>query len=205
MVGITGLIGSGKSRVSRFLADRLNSRLIDADGVAARLMAPGQPGWRAIKGLNSRYIMADGRLDRARLRQDIFSDPAIRETIDALIHPLIKKEVERSIAASAGMVLVEAPLLFEAGWQELFDVLVLVYADQEVCERRVMHRDGVDRRQAQQAFACQMPAALKIERAHHVIDNSNTWWETQLQLLHLATLLAGNSRKGEEMPAAGQK
>jgi len=193
VVGITGLIGSGKSRVCRFLAARLTSRLIDADGVAARLMATGQPGWRAIKDLNSKYIMADGRLDRARLRRDIFSDPAIKGTIDALIHPLIQKEVERDIAASAGTVLVEAPLLFEAGWQDLFDVLILVYADQEACERRVMQRDGVDRRQAQQAFASQMPAARKIERVHHVIDNSGTWCETQLQLLHLATLLERNS------------
>ncbi len=190
VLGVTGFIGSGKSRVSRFLAMRLSCPHLDADQIARDLMSPGKQGWLAIKDSYPAYIMADGQLDRVLLRQDIFSDPALKNAIDSLVHPLVRRALLSALGShTESRIVVEVPLLFDAGWEELFDDIVLVYAEKRVCLKRVMLRDGVSIQQADQSFQCQMGMGEKIKRADHVIDNSCCWWDTQLQLLHLIDVL----------------
>ncbi|MDR9502389.1 MAG: dephospho-CoA kinase [Desulfurivibrionaceae bacterium] len=190
VVGITGFIGSGKSRVSRFLASRLAWPCLEADRIARDLMQPGEPGWLAVREYDHKYIRPDGRLDRPLLRQDIFSDPQVKRAVDGRIHPLVRAKLQE-LLGPGGRALVEVPLLFEAGWDAFFGRIILVYADYDTCLQRVMARDRVTAQQARQAYQCQMPAMEKIKRAHHVIDNSGAWWNTQLQLLHLLDILSG--------------
>jgi dephospho-CoA kinase len=192
VIGVTGCIGSGKSRVSRYLARQLVCPHVDADQIARELMAPGKPGWLAIKGLSPCYIRADGQLDRGKLRHDIFADASLRARVDSLVHPLVRQDFLRSLAERPGACIVaEVPLLFEAGWDDLFDVIVLVYAARDVCIQRVVRRDGVDGEQAARSYGSQLAIEQKIARADHVIDNSGSWWNSQLQLLHLVDILTG--------------
>lgn len=191
-IGVTGFIGSGKSIVSHFLARRLDCPHLDADKIARDLMMPGQQGWVAIKEYNPNYIMNDGRLDRVTLRHDIFSHPEVKEKVDSLIHPLVRVKVEKTIQMKPwARVVVEVPLLFEAGWEDLFDTIILVYADRNVCLNRVLQRDGVNIEQAEKSYQSQMEVVEKVNRVNHVIDNSGSWWNTQLQLLHLVDLFTG--------------
>ncbi len=192
VIGVTGFIGSGKSMVSRFLALQLACSCLDADKIARDLMEPGMEGWASIKKYNPKYIMADGRLDRLLLRNDIFSKPVVREAVDCLIHPIVRDKLVDALAADRGTrVVVEVPLLFESGWNDIFDRIILVYAEKDVCLQRVVARDRVAAEQAEQSYQSQMGAAEKIKRADHVIDNSGSLWNTQLQLLHLAGILKG--------------
>jgi dephospho-CoA kinase len=91
------------------------------------------------------------------------------------------------------MVIVEVPLLFEAGWQEEFDIIVVVSARPEQCLERLMQRDQVSEAEAAAALAAQWPLAEKVARARYVIDNSGDWAATQQLLLGLAKLLTGQT------------
>ncbi len=192
MIGLTGGIGSGKSRVAEALA-KLNSwPLLSADQAAAAIMMPGRAGWQAIKKLNSAFIGPDDILNRPALRQAIFADPVLRQEIDDLIHPLVKDEIIKELATfsdQANEVIIEVPLLFEAGWQEMFTVLVCVDSPQQVCIERIMERDGVTEEQARQAVFSQLPLASKVKMSDVVIDNGGSWATTYDQLKSLPEML----------------
>lgn len=190
IIGVTGFIGSGKSRVSHFLADKLVCRHIDADMIARNIMAPGERGWLAIRQYNPAFINADGQLDRVQLRHEIFSNPSVKDKIDSLIHPLVQNDIEEKLGSESGQwVVVEVPLLFEAGWEKIFTRIILVYAQKGVCLKRVVARDDVSLVQAEKSYQSQMGASEKINMADHIIDNSGSWWDTQLQVLHLVDIL----------------
>ncbi len=190
VIGVTGLIGSGKSVVSSFLARRLACHHLDADSLVRDLMVPGHQGWLAIKDYNPKYIRGDGQLDRVLLRDDIFSQPRVKYAVDSLVHPIVRARLVEILGAGPGArTVVEVPLLFEAGWAELFDRVILVHAEKNVCLQRVVERDGVGIEQAEKSYQSQMAAVEKIKRADHVIDNSGSWWNSQLQIMHLANIL----------------
>ena len=86
-------------------------------------------------------------------------------------------------------VLVEVPLLYEVGWEYLFDTIVVVYADRETCLHRLMLRDGVERAAADRELQSQLPLSEKVLKADHVIDNSGLLQDTMGQVNHLAELM----------------
>lgn len=194
ILGISGGIGSGKSCVCRFWSAHFRLPLIDLDDICRDLLQPGKEGWRALRNtFGSRFFTADGSLDRPVLRRAIFADHGLRRHLDSLLHPLARRAMEAALASHhlSGPVLVEIPLLIEAGWQEDVDRVVVVYAGiRERC-RRIMARDRVGYPEAMQAIASQMSLADKALMADHVIDNSGAWSDTCLQVIHLARLLAG--------------
>jgi len=202
-IGLTGGIASGKSRVAEMLAAMLHCVHLDADEICRRLLEPEAEGWREIsKIFGSRYMTGDGTINRPLLRQDIFSDKDLRRKINSVIHPLVKKEImvqmDRITASdSQAMVLVEVPLLYEVGWVDLFDTVIVVYADYETCLRRLMSRDGVGRTTAANEMESQFPLTEKILQADHVIDNTGRLTDTQKQVKHLSGLLAGSEKSTE--------
>lgn len=191
-VAITGGIGSGKSTASRFLAGRYGLPCIDVDRECGKLLLPGRKGWLAMQArFGSAYFRPDHHLDRARLRRDLFADARLRHEIDRLIHPLVREEVGRLIAGMrASHVIVDVPLLFEAGWQDDFDRTVVVFADPVSCRRRIAARDQVSDAEAMRALRTQKPLFQKAMMADHVIDNSFCRLLTRLQLVHLAKVLS---------------
>jgi dephospho-CoA kinase len=190
IIGITGGIGSGKSRVARYWSRVFALYLIDVDRLCRQLMNRGQPGWLALKKhCGSRFFKADGHLDRSAFRQALFCEEMLRTEVDNLLHPLAKTWMQKEFQQHAGAVLlVEIPLLFEAGWQREVDKIVVVFADQKTMCRRLMDRDGLAREEAHQAIRIQWFLEKKVMAADNVVDNSGFWGDTCLQILHLGRL-----------------
>ena len=186
LIGITGGIGSGKSRVCRFLADLCGWPLLDLDQICRTLLLPEMPGWLALRqALGRDFFTTAGELNRPKLREAIFADAALRQQVDRLLHPLAKQEMAAQ-AARLNALLVEIPLLFEAGWQDSVSRIVVVYADEAVRLRRIMERDQVSEEQARRAIAAQMPLEDKARLADYLVDNSGDWEETCEQLRQVA-------------------
>jgi dephospho-CoA kinase len=194
-IALTGAMGSGKSVVAQLFREQ-GARIVDADKISRRLLAPSEKGWCALRTeLGEDFLNDDSTVDRPKLRAAIFSDEPLRQKVNAILHPMIRREideicrqdVERQADRKNGegrkaMTIVEVPLLFEVGWQDDFDLTIVVFADEETCLARVMARDGVARSQALAAFASQMGLAEKVRLADHVIDNSGDLQETSRQV-----------------------
>lgn len=191
LLGITGGIGSGKSAVSRLLAAYCLKPLVDVDQCCRHLLDVGQPGWQALYDhFGARFLQADRSVHRALLRDRLFADPDFRHRIDSLLHPLAREALAREAQQTpATAVLVEIPLLYEAGWQSDVDAVLVVYARKGRQCRRIMQRDGVSRRQAAQAIASQMPLATKAAQADYCIDNSGSWVRTRADVVRLGNAL----------------
>jgi dephospho-CoA kinase len=129
-VGITGGIGSGKSCVSRLLASYCLVPLIDVDRCCRTLLDIDQPGWRALgAAFGDTLFQSSGVIDRQALRLRIFRDAEFRQKVDSLLHPLARQVMREQVRRHQGpLVLVEIPLLFEAGWQDEVEAVVVVYA-----------------------------------------------------------------------------
>jgi dephospho-CoA kinase len=186
LIGLTGGIGSGKSRVAE-LFTAYGALVVDADQIARFILEPGEKGWQALQDkFGGQFIKEDQGVDRKKLRQSIFSDPELKGTVDAILHPLIRDEVtricEKGRVGNYPLTVVEVPLLYEAGWQDDFNQVIVVAANDETCLQRIMTRDKVSRREAEQAMAAQMDISTKVVLADHVIDNSGGWDDTAHQV-----------------------
>jgi dephospho-CoA kinase len=199
-VALTGGIGSGKSMVARLFAD-LGAEVVDTDVIARRLTAPGGLAMAEVGAeFGPDCLAADGSLDRARMRARVFADPGARRRLEAILHPLIRVQVEAALAASAApYVLVVVPLLFETGaYDGLIDrVLVVDCAPGQQVER-VMRRDGVSAGQAQAILAAQASRERRLAGADDVLDNGGdpAALADHVRRLHQAYLGAGRAGPG---------
>jgi dephospho-CoA kinase len=194
VIGITGGIGSGKSRVCAFLAEEYKFPLLNLDIICRDLLQPQEAGWQALQDLlPDAYFTRNKELDRQLFRRQLFTDSALRSQVDTVLHPLARREMEQQIASLIagpdtgrnGPILVEIPLLFEAGWQESVDQILVVYADTAVRVQRIMQRDRVNEEQAKKAVAAQQCLREKAASADYVIDNSGPWEQTCSQVQEL--------------------
>jgi len=192
ILGITGGIGSGKSSVGRLLASYCLAPLIDVDQCCRQLLEIDQPGWQALRAaFGPTFFHSNGELDRAALRHHIFADADIRRQVDGLLHPLAREVLQTQISLQRSrLILVEIPLLYEAGWQGQVDEVLVVYARRGVRCCRIMRRDGVGRREATRAIAAQMSLEEKAARAEQVIDNSGQWTESRVGVVALGDALS---------------
>ncbi|MBH2019259.1 dephospho-CoA kinase [Polaromonas sp.] len=175
-IGLTGGIGSGKSTVARVLV-ACGAALIDADAISRQLTAPGGA---AIRELASRFgpqmITAEGAMDRDRMRQRVFSDPAIKLQLEAIIHPLVSQESARQarVAADAGCgcILFDIPLLVESGrWRQQLDRVLVVDCMEETQIVRVMARNAFAREVVEKIIAGQASRAQRLAAADACICN----------------------------------
>ena len=197
-IGLTGGMASGKSKTAELLLKLLTAKHIDADQVCRDLLEPHGAGWQPfIQAFGNDYLLGDQSINRPKLRDAIFNDDSFRGQVNSIIHPLVRQfivsEMETILNQAAySRVIVEVPLLYEVGWEDLFDIVVVVYADYETCLKRLMMRDGVNEDQAGKAMECQMDLSEKALRADHVIDNSGSMVDTQSQVEQFAFLLQNN-------------
>jgi dephospho-CoA kinase len=141
-IGLTGGIGSGKSTVAALLAQH-GARVVDADAIAREVVEPGTPGLAAVVAeFGDGVLTADGALDRPALAGLVFSDPAARARLDAVVHPLVRaRAAELAAAAPAdGVVVHDVPLLVETGQAGTYDLVLVVEADQETRVARLVGR-----------------------------------------------------------------
>lgn len=168
-LGLTGSIGMGKSTTSGFFADA-GVPVWDADAAAHRLYAAGGGGAAAIADLAAAAV-ADGSVDRERLRAAILADPGLLAQVEARVHPLVAADRQAFLAANAGadVVLLDIPLLYETGGEAEVDAVLVVSAAPEVQRERVMARPGMTAAAFERIRARQLPDAAKRARADFVI------------------------------------
>ena len=188
-VGLTGGIGSGKSAVTRLLAER-GAAVVDADVVAREVVAPGTPGLAAVvEAFGEQVLRADGSLDREALGKRVFSDPGQLARLNAVVHPRIGERTAELLAeaeASAARVLVhDVPLLVENGLTSLYDVVVVVAAEPATQLDRLVRLRGMAEQDARARIDAQAPLADKLAVATHVVRNDGSREELEAQVEQL--------------------
>ena len=174
-IGLTGGIASGKSTVAqRFL--ELGVPVIDADEAARAVVEPGTPGLaEVLTRFGSGVVAENGALDRRALRDLIFKDPGSRRDLEAILHPLIRTDMERSADLAVGPYVVMAiPLLVENGSSARVDRILVVDLDEAVQLQRVMARDGGTEEQARAILASQASRSARLAAADDVLLNTGT-------------------------------
>ena len=179
VVAITGGIGSGKTTVANQFA-ALGIEVVDADLIAREVVEPGTPALAAIASHFGPCILDEqGRLDRRALRERIFSDPAAKSWLNALLHPIIRSEMLRQCAAAnSPYCLLVVPLLVENRLTELADRVLVIDVDEATQIERTCRRDGVNREQAQAILASQASRSERLAMADDVLDNQSGTTET---------------------------
>ncbi|HCP15706.1 MAG TPA: dephospho-CoA kinase [Peptococcaceae bacterium] len=175
VIGLTGGIASGKSMVAGRLM-QLGAQIIDADVIARQLTEPGSEALQEIRRIfGSQYLDEQGHLRRKALGSLIFSDSSQREKLDELMGPRIRQEICRQLMQAslegAAVLILVAPLLLEAGLEDLVDEIWVVALDRESQIKRLMQRDQLTEAQAQERLASQSSLAEKLGKATRVIDN----------------------------------
>jgi dephospho-CoA kinase len=192
-IAVTGGLGTGKSTVSRIFATNLATELIDTDELCRQQMLPGTDGYTEFRRIfHEQFIQDDTLINRRLLRQAVFADQSIRKQLENILHPIIQNQVAvrgQACSASGRMLVVEVPLLFEAGWQDSFDVCVVVYVPEEVCIQRVLTRDGMPVEQIRQILRAQLPIKKKLDYADFIVDNSGTFVSTVQQIAWMSKKL----------------
>lgn len=175
-IGLTGGIGSGKSTVADLFAHH-GVGIVDTDVIAHALTAPGGTAIPTIAAAFGSDVLTDtGALDRARMRQRVFSDPHARRQLEAILHPLIRQHawIEASAMQSTRRyVMVVVPLLVESGdWAHRLTRVLVVDCPRETQLTRVMARSGLTREQAEAILNAQATREQRLAIADDVIDNS---------------------------------
>jgi dephospho-CoA kinase len=174
-IGLTGGIASGKSTVGRRFMD-LGIPVIDADEAARAVVAPGTPGLaQVVERFGSRVVVENDKLDRRALRELIFSDPGLRRELEAILHPLIRADMELSAERAVGPYVVMAiPLLVEGDSSGRVDRILVVDADETEQLQRVMARDGGSLEEARAILASQATRCARLAVADDVLLNAGT-------------------------------
>lgn len=182
VVGLTGGIASGKTNVSGFLAG-WGAHIIDADRVGHAVIAPdGEAFAEVVAAFGEGILAADGTIDRLKLGPIVFADPAQLEKLNAISHPRMAgrmaAEIARLRALPAGqrppMIVLDAAILLEAGWDALCDEVWVVVAEPAVALERLMARDSLSQEEAQSRLDAQMSNQQRITHAARVIANDGS-------------------------------
>jgi dephospho-CoA kinase len=172
-IGLTGGVASGKSKVSEYLLT-LGAATISADIIGAEVLT--RP--HVISAIKSRFgseAIVNGAVDKEFLRQEIFTNPDKRAELEALLHPLIRTEIKDQASKSqSDVVVVEVPLLIEAGWQDEFDQIWLISVAPDKQIERLMARDNIAFELARKMQISQLPDDVKKQHADIVIENNGS-------------------------------
>ncbi len=177
-VALTGNIASGKSSVGGSWRRR-GVRVIESDDLARVAVRPGTDALRRIVDRwGPGVLLVSGELDRAALRDIVFRDPKARDALERIVHPEIERlrreEIDAARAAGDSVVVSDIPLLFEAGLEEEFDLVVFVDAPEDLRRKRLVELRGLDSGEADRMIAAQSPSGPKRARSDIVIDNDGS-------------------------------
>ena len=176
VIGLTGSIGTGKSEAARQL-EALGAAVIDADEVGHEAYTPNTEAWRQVVAVFGDEILGEGgEIDRRKLGAIVFSDAAQLAKLNQIMHPrmarMVADKIEVLRSQGVGVAVVEAALLFEAGWDSLVEeVWVTDSPDQTVIER-LKKRNGLTEEEARKRISSQMGRAERLEKSDIIIDNS---------------------------------
>lgn len=173
IIGLTGGIASGKTTVADLFQEHFNIDIVDADIVAREVVAVGSNGLRQIaEHFGEAILLEDGTLNRAKLREQIFSNPEDKTWLNALLHPMIRNKIEEgltNIRSPYGLLV--APLLIENQMQGMADRVLIVDVPTEVQIERTMNRDNVSEEQVKAILKSQASREQRLAVADDVIKN----------------------------------
>tara|TARA_B110001454_G_scaffold58228_1_gene57003 strand:- start:1 stop:597 length:597 start_codon:yes stop_codon:yes gene_type:complete len=177
VIGLTGSIGTGKSEAARQL-EILGASIISADQVGHEAYTPNTEAWEQVVAAFGDDILQDDKdIDRRKLGAIVFSDPSQLEKLNAIMHPRMARMVSDKIEVLRGqgvkVVVVEAALLFEAGWDTLVEEVWVTDSSEDIVVGRLKERNGLSEEEAKKRINSQMDRAERIERSDFVIDNSS--------------------------------
>jgi dephospho-CoA kinase len=187
VVGLTGGIGSGKSAAADEFA-RLGATIVDTDEIAHELTGPGGAAIDAVRQLfGDDFIDARGAMDRRRVREVVFAEPHAKERLEALLHPLIRDESLRRIAAATGPYVIHVvPLLVESpGYRDRVDRVLVIDCPEATQLARVRARSGLSEDEVRRIIAAQATRETRLAGADDVIDNSGSLEDLRRQVAAL--------------------
>jgi len=176
VIGLTGSIGTGKSEAARQL-EALGASIISADQVGHEAYTPNTEAWQQVVAAFGDTILGkDGEIDRRKLGEIVFSDPSQLEKLNEIMHPRMARMVADKIkvlrSQGVEVVVVEAALLFEAGWDTLVEEVWVTDSPEQVVIERLKKRNGLSEEEARKRISSQMDRSERLERSDFVIDNS---------------------------------
>ncbi len=177
-IGLTGGIASGKSVISSLLAER-GAVIIDADRLGHESYRAGTEAFRrVVEAFGEDIVGPDGEIDRKRLGAKVFGDPSARKRLEAIVWPAIREMARERIEAErrrgSPVVVLEAAVLLEAGWQDLVDEVWVAEAAPETAIERLASRNGLSREQAEARLRAQLSNDERRRHADVVIENNGT-------------------------------
>jgi dephospho-CoA kinase len=192
VVGLTGGIGSGKSAAAAEF-ERLGASIVDTDAIAHELTQAGGSALPEVERIfGAAAIERSGAMDRAHMRRLVFADPAAKQALEALLHPMIRKESERRIAAATGAYVIHVvPLLVESpDYRSRVDRVLVVDVPEALQIERVRARSRLPEHEVRAILAAQATRAERLAAADDVIDNRGTIdaMRRQVAALHLKYL-----------------
>ena len=194
-IGLTGGIGTGKSVVANLLVQQ-GASIIDADRLGHEAYTPHSEAWAAVvAAFGTEILTSEGEIDRRKLGGIVFTDETQLERLNGIMHPLMAKMVEDRKAAfdtdGVAVTIVEAAVLFEAGWDSLVDEVWTTDASEPAVIQRLFERNGLDEAEAKKRINSQMSATERNRRSDVVVDNSgdltaleqtvNKLWKTRVK------------------------
>ena len=195
VIGLTGGIGTGKSEVSRILKE-LGAEVIDADRVGHEAYSPHNGIWReVVDTFGERVLGPAGEIDRKQLGAIVFSDPEAMVRLNAIMHPrmadIIREKIGRLREQGGSLVVVEAALLIEAGWEPLVEEIWVTSSTEEQVEERLRHRNGLSEEQIRSRVRAQMPFEERARHAQVVVENSGSLEELKEEVESLCRSRVG--------------
>lgn len=185
-IAVTGVIGSGKTTISKIFKE-MGYDVIDADEISRNLTKKGSPVYEKIlKEFGKEILKGNGEINRKALADIVFKDKKKKEILEGIIHPEVKKfcidranELEK---AGKDILVLDIPLLFEAGMEDMVDYVILAYADEDTLYERVKKRDGLTKEEFFSRLKNQIPLDEKIKKSHFVVDTRKDIEEIRLEL-----------------------
>ncbi|MEC8910407.1 MAG: dephospho-CoA kinase, partial [Chloroflexota bacterium] len=176
VIGLTGSIGTGKSEAARQL-EALGASIISADQVGHEAYTPNTEAWeQVVAAFGDDILQDDGEIDRRKLGAVVFSDPGQLEKLNQIMHPrmarMVADKIEELRDQGAEVVVVEAALLFEAGWDSLVEEVWVTDSTEQVVIERLKQRNGMSEEEARKRISSQMGRTERLERSDYVIENS---------------------------------
>lgn len=186
-IGLTGSIATGKSTVSKMLAE-LGAIIIDADKIAYDAVLKGKPAWKKIiENFGEGILLENHEIDRKALGDIIFNNQDKKHVLNSIVHPEVFSEMGRQVIEAAkkpeAVIILDVPLLMESGMHKGMREIILVYTPENVQLERLMARDNIVRADAMAKIRSQMPVEEKKRHATIIIDNSFSIRETHEQTI----------------------
>lgn len=194
IIGLTGGIASGKTRVSNILK-KLGAIILDADKIAREVVKKGQPAYQDIIAyFGKEILLGDGEIDRGKLATLVFNNPAAMDKLNHFTHPRIFEKIDKEIKTykqicKKDVIIIDAALLIETDLKNMVEEIWLVSVPEKIQKNRLMDRDKISSTEADKRIKAQMPLEEKISFADRVIDNSGNVEELTAQVKKIWELI----------------